>query len=384
MLELCHIGGVHITATKRWTNISYANIATTSPAAHRAASQWANALARGGAAEFGGDAEQRVLLPLRRATASLLACGVEDVCVGSSATALMSSIAWAVAPAEGSNVVSTQASFPSTVYPWSRVAESSGAEVRLAAHDEDMYTDPSAIMALIDEQTAVIVLSHVEYANGQRYDLESFSMAAQEVDALLITDATQSMGMVPIDAPNSGVDAMVASGYKWLRGSFGAAVGYISPRLRGLNPGLVGFRSHADMWDMRPDRVVLPQDASRFEYTTLHFGAALGLAEAVKEIVDFGIDEVWKHDLGLADLIVSGARELGFGIASPTNEDERSVIVSLRPPEGIDSNALAFSLQEDQGIIVSSRSGLIRISPHIDNVPEDIARLISALGSMLS
>jgi selenocysteine lyase/cysteine desulfurase len=238
-------------------------------------------------------------------------------------------------------------------------------------------------MSLIDEQTAVIVLSHVEYVNGQRYDLESFSKAAQEVDALLITDATQSMGMVPIDAPNSGVDAMVASGYKWLRGSFGAAVGYVSPRLRGLNPGLVGFRSHTDMWDMRPDRVVLPQDASRFEYTTLHFGAALGLAEAIKEIDAFGIDEVWEHDLALADLIVSEAKGLGFDIASPTNEAERSAIVSLRPPEGFDSNALASALQDDQGIIVSSRSGLIRVSPHIDNVPDDIARLISALGNLL-
>jgi len=179
-----------IEAPKRWTNISYANIATTSPAAHRAAAEWSDALARGGAAEFGGDAEQSALLPLRRATARLLACEVKDICVGSSATALMSSIAWAVAPEEGSNVVSTQASFPSTVYPWSRVAESFGAEVRLAAHDDDMYTDPSSVMTLIDEQTAVIVLSHVEYSNGQRYDLEAFSKAAKEVDALLITDAT--------------------------------------------------------------------------------------------------------------------------------------------------------------------------------------------------
>jgi len=372
-----------IEAPKRWINISYANIATTSPAAHRAAAEWADALARGGAAEFDGDAEQSALLPLRRATSRLLSCGVGDICVGSSATALMSSIAWAIAPGEGSNVVSTQASFPSTVYPWSRASESFGAEVRLAAHDDDMYTDPSSVMALIDEQTAVIVLSHVEYSNGQRYNLEAFSKVAREVDALLITDATQSMGMVPIDAPNFGVDAMVASGYKWLRGSFGAAVGYISPRLRELNPGLVGFRSHVDMWNMRPDRVDLPQDASRFEYTTLHFGAALGLAEAVNELDNFGIDEVWEHDLGLADLIISGAKELGFDIASPTNEAERSAIVSLRPPEGVDSDAVVFDLQEIHGIIVSSRSGLIRVSPHIDNVPGDIARLISALGSML-
>ena len=163
----------------------------------------------------------------------------------------------------------------------------------------------------------------------------------------------------------------------------GAAKGRKKPAKSTILFFLCGGSSHVDMWDMRPDRVNLPQDASRFEYTTLHFGAALGLAEAVKELDDFGIDEVWGHDLGLADLIISGARELGFGIASPTNEAERSAIVSLRPPKGVDSDAVAFDLQEGHGIIVSSRSGLIRVSPHIDNVPEDIARLISALGSTL-
>ena len=191
----------------RWTNLSFANVATTSPAAHSIASDWADSLARGGSAEFGGEAEESAMMPLREATSRLLSCEPADVCVGSSATELLCSIAWAVMPAEGSNIISTRASFPSTVYPWSRVAESSGAEIRLAEHDEDLYTDPEGILSLIDERTSVVTLSHVEYSNGQRYDIRRFADAAHSVGALLIVDATQSMGMLPIDAPASGADA---------------------------------------------------------------------------------------------------------------------------------------------------------------------------------
>ena len=176
--------------------------------------EWSNALARGGAAEFDGEAEKNGMMPLRRAAARLLSCDLEDICVGSSATELLCSIAWAVSPERGSNIVSTRASFPSTVYPWSRVADANGAEVRLADHDSDLYTDPEDIISLIDERTSVVTLSHVEYSSGQRYDLSRFAKAAHSVGALLVVDATQSLGMVPIEAAKTGADAIVSSGYK--------------------------------------------------------------------------------------------------------------------------------------------------------------------------
>ena len=369
----------------RWTNLSFANVATTSPAAHSIASDWADSLARGGSAEFGGEAEESAMIPLREATSRLLSCEPADVCVGSSATELLCSIAWAVMPAEGSNIISTRASFPSTVYPWSRVAESSGAEIRLAEHDEDLYTDPEGILSLIDERTSVVTLSHVEYSNGQRYDIRRFADAAHSVGALLIVDATQSMGMLPIDAPASGADALVSSGYKWLRGTYGAAVAYISPSISGkLNPGLVGFRSNSDLWDLRADRLALPDDASRFEYTTIHFGAALGLAAAVDELNEMGIERVWGHNSELADSIIEKAANFGISVASPLEDNERSAIVSLRLPEGLTSDAVARRLQDEFSIVVTSRAGLLRVSPHIDNNSGDVDALFHALGSILS
>ena len=360
--------------------MSYANIATTSSIAHIEASKWADSLATGGAAEFDSEAEKNAMIPLRKSAARLLNCDMKDVCVGSSATELISSLAWAIAPRKGSNIVSTEASFPSTVYPWARVSEEFGAELRLAPYDSKYYTKPEDILDLIDENTKVVTLSHVEYISGQRYDLELFAKAAHSVGALLIIDGTQSMGVIPINAYDSGADALVSSGYKWLRGCFGAAVAFISPELNtSLFPGLLGFRSHKNIWDMNANHYQLPEDASRFEFSTIHFGSALGLAESINEISEIGIENIWEHDKKLVDLIISRSEDINLEIISPLKDEERSAIVCIKTPSNFNSKAVVKMLQEEYGILVTSRSGFIRVSPHIDNDEKQIHFLMDSL-----
>ncbi len=374
----------YLSKMQKWTNLSYANVATTSPKAHEIATEWAESLARGGAAEFDADAEKNGMIPLRTATSKLLQCPISDICVSSSATEILCSLAWAISPKEGKNIVSTKASFPSTVYPWKRVSEEFGAEIRLAQHDENYYTKPEDIFGLIDKNTAVVTISHVEYACGQRYDLNSFAKAAHDVGALFIVDATQSMGMVPINAPDTGADAIVASGYKWLRGTYGAAVGYISPKLQSLSPGIIGFRSHKDIWNMKAERLEYPEDASRFEFTTIHFGAALGLAASIDEINDIGIQNVWEYDLKLTDSLIDGVLDLGLKIASSTDEQERSSIISIRIPSSFDTAEVVKKLQDEYGILTTNRSGFLRVSPHIDNNSKEIDFFLDALSKILN
>ena len=374
----------YLSKMQKWTNLSYANVATTSPKAHEIATEWSESLARGGAAEFDADAEKNGMIPLRTATSKLLQCPISDICVSSSATEILCSLAWAISPKEGKNIVSTKASFPSTVYPWKRVSEEFGAEIRLAQHDENYYTKPEDIFGLIDKNTAVVTISHVEYACGQRYDLNSFAEAAHDVGALFIVDATQSMGMVPINAPDTGADAIVASGYKWLRGTYGAAVGYISPKLQSLSPGIIGFRSHKDIWNMKAERLEYPEDASRFEFTTIHFGAALGLAASIDQINDIGIQNVWEYDLKLTDSLIEGVLDLGLKIASSTNEQERSSIISIRMPSSFDTAEVVKKLQDEYGILTTNRSGFLRVSPHIDNNSKEIDFFLDALSKILN
>jgi len=97
-----------------------------------------------------------------------------------------------------------------------------------------------------------------------------------------------------------------------------------------------------------------------------------------------GIEEVWRHDLALADSVIDGARRLGIEVASPLSESERSAIVSLRLPEGVSSEDIARRLQDEYSILVTSRTGLLRVSPHIDNTEGDVQALIEALERLIS
>src|SRR5207249_9252849 len=162
--------------------------------------------------------------------ARLFNCRPEEIAVGSSATELLSSLAWAVAPASGSNIVSTDMEFPSTVYPWARVARHTGAEVRLG----DMKGEhPLAgdLIGLIDPGTAVVCVSDVIYSTGQRLDVARLAEAAHRYGALLVIDATQSAGGIPTDVGALEADALTDASYKSLVGLLGIAVMYLSSHL---------------------------------------------------------------------------------------------------------------------------------------------------------
>ena len=288
----------------------------------------------------------------------------------------MASLAWAVSPPEGSNIVTSEAAHPSTMYPWMRVAEATKARVRWA-RGENWYVAPETIEGLVDDRTAVVCLSHVEYGTGQLHDLGRFAELAHAHGALLVVDATQSAGQVPIDVEATGVDAVVSSTYKWMCGPFGAGVMYLSPSLQETSPGIVGWRSHDNMWDFQADRLVYPRSAKRFEYGTMAYGTALGAGQAIDYLLDLGIEAIAAHNRAIAEELRLGLLDLGADILSPRDALERSAIIAARFP-GRDSRTLTGALEE-QGVVASLRRDFIRFAPHLYNDSEDVEKALYAL-----
>lgn len=367
-------------ASGKCTYLNAANVSLMYRGTEEAITAWQRDLAENGSINFDETAEAAVFGDLHCQTARLFNARPEDIAAGSSATELISSFAWAVAPESGTNVVSTDIVFPSTIYPWFRVARHTKCEVRLA-EGRDNYADPDDVIGLIDDRTAVVCVSHVEYGSGQRYDLKELADVAHDHGALLVVDATQSAGAIPIDATDSGVDALVTGGYKWLCGPFGAAVMYLAPHLQDqLDPGLVGFRSHKDMWDLQTDRVEFQATAQRFEYSTLAYGCAIGLARSIEYIVDIGVQRIFSYNRHLADLLIDGLQERNAEIISPLDEAGRTSIVAARFP-GKDSDQMAQELKA-AGIMVSSRKDFVRFSPHFYNRPADIQRTFTSIDEL--
>lgn len=369
-------------ASKKSVYLNTASVCLMYSGAERAVVEWMHDLAENGTIHFDEAAEERAFSTLHASAARLFNCGPEDIAVGSSATELLASLAWAVAPAAGSNIVSSGLEFPSTIYPWSRVARHTGAEVRLAGTRGD---DPSAddLIGLIDRRTAVVCVSDVIYSTGRRRDIAGLAEAAHRNGALLVIDATQSAGAIPIDVGALGVDALITASYKWLCGPFGVAVMYLAPHLHErLEPGLVGFRSHERMWDLRADRLQFPPNAHRFEFSTMAYGCASGLAASIDYLLGLVVGRIFARNKGLADLLIEGLRERGAAILSPTEDPARSSIVATRFA-GVDVQRLAETLNA-AGVVVSARQDILRFSPHLYNDAEDIRHALTRLDRCLT
>jgi selenocysteine lyase/cysteine desulfurase len=374
-------GREHFPAIAKSTYLNAASIALMYQGASETAVAWQQDLAQNGTLSFDEAAEKDVFSDLHEVFARLIAANPEDIAVGSSFTELVASLAWAMMPARGENIVGVDVVFPSTIYPWLRVAQTTGCEIRLLP-TTDGYADPEELVGLIDDHTAVVAISHVEFGSGQRYNLQNLAQAAHSHGALLVVDATQSAGAIPIDVSRDGADILVAAGYKWLCGPFGAAVMYVAPHLQTrFEPGLVGFRSHKDMWDLRADRIHYRNDAGRFEFGTMAYGCALGLAKAIEFILNLGVDAVRAHDLKLRARLEEGLEQRGAQMLGPSIEKEQSPIISALFP-GFSSHRIVDFLK-DQGVIVSPRADFVRFSPHLYNCSDDIDHALEILDHTL-
>jgi len=367
--------------TEEWSYLNAANVALMPMSAAKVMTDWQTDVALNGSNNFNDHAEDTAFDGLRDQGAKLFGCRPEDIAGGSSCTELLSSLAWAVMPKEHENVVSTDIVFPSTIYPFTRVSHHTGCEIRLAP-GHNGYASFDEIVKNIDRNTSIVSISHVEYTGGQVYDLAALAEVAHAHGALLIVDATQSAGAIPIDAPDSGADAIVAGGYKWLCGPFGAAVMYLAPHLQNtLDPGFVGFRSHNNMWDLSPDRLEYPDTAKRFESSTMAFGCIKGLEKSIKYLTDIGIARIYDHNIALADRLIEGLNDLDVEVVSPMTPSERTSIVTCRI-EGFNPREIVDSLKE-RNIVAHKRQDFLRFSPHVYNTDRDVDRAITELRSLL-
>jgi selenocysteine lyase/cysteine desulfurase len=336
-----------------------------------------------GTTGFDEAAETGCLEEARDAAAELLRAQRDDVAIVKSATEAFGMLAWWVRPPAGTNVVTIDIEHPSTAYPWLRVARETGAEARLVRVWDDPETLTSGLVAEhVDANTSVIAVSYVQYSTGYRFVLSELAELAHAHDALLAVDATQAAGMAPIDVVRDDVDVLVAGGYKWLCGPFGAAICWLRPELREqFDPPFVGWRSTVDPYTFDARTMPLAPTARSMEYSTMGYGSAVALGGALRYVLELGVDRVLAHDQELASRLANGLESLGAQVLTPREDAHRAGIVTARYP-GRDGEAVAAQLN-DAGVIVSPRFGATRFSVHFFNDERDVDCALETLSGML-
>jgi len=370
-------------ALDRFTYLNTASAGLVPASVVQPAHEFEAELAQAGTTGMDEDTEVGILEGARHAAAGLLHADPAAIAIATSFTEALCQLAWWLRPGQGQNVVSTEVDFPSVTYPWHRIAEDTGCQVRLVpVLDDPVGFDVNTVAEHVDSATAVICISHVQYLTGHLLDLHDLVTLAHDHEALLIIDATQSAGQVPIDVTATGVDALITGSYKWLCSTFGAAACYLSPALlREFRPPLVGWRSTEHPYSLDARWLPPAATARRMEYSTMSYASAIAFGRAIRYIASLALDEVADHNRQLAGQLIDGLTERGATLLTPRDPKRRAGTVTARFP-GRDGEAVAAGLTR-RGVIVSPRVGSTRFSMHFYNDSDDVDRALAALDLVL-
>lgn len=239
--------------------------------------------------------------------ASLLGCAADEVAFTDSATRAWLAAFDAVPLAAGDRVLVTEVEYAGQAIPILRRADEVGATVSKIPSTPSGSVDVDALRSMLDERVRLVSLVHVPTNGGLVNPVAPVVAAAHEVGALVLLDACQSTGQVPIDVAALDVDMLSGSGRKWLRGPRGT--GFLVVRrsvLPRLRPRLVDLRSGT--WTSPAD-YELRSDARVFELWESSPADRLGLLAAVRYALDLGIPAI-------ADAVRARAEYLRAGLAT--------------------------------------------------------------------
>lgn len=212
--------------------------------------------------------------------------------------------------------------------------------------------DPADIRRALRADTRLIALTHVSNVTGTVQPLREVARIAREAGVPLVVDAAQSAGHLPIDLKEEGIDLLAAPGHKALLGPLGTGFLYIRPglerRMRTFREGGTGSSSEEPAQpDFMPDRL---------EAGSHNAIGLAGLAAAVAEVMDFGIEQAVVHDGNLVRTFLDGIDGVdGLRIIGINGVRNRIGVFSIRI-DGIEPHELSAVLEERHGIL--TRSGL--------------------------
>ena len=276
----------------------------------------------------------------------------------------------------GDNVVIPEREYPANVYPWMNLAHR-GVEVRRLP-DREGRVRLDALPDVCDARTRVVSLSFVQFASGFKTTLAEVGRFCRERDCLFLVDAIQGLGAFPVDVEADGIDFLTADGHKWLTGPEGTAVFFCrTERLDTLRLTQVGAASVAKPHAYLTYDLTLADTARRFEAGSLNVGGVFSLAAAMDFLQSLGMEAITERVLALTDRLCAGLLARGSQVVSSRLPGEASGIVvftqAAHPPSGV------VERLRERGIIVSSRAGAVRASPHFYNTVDEIDRLLEAL-----
>ncbi|MFX1516263.1 MAG: aminotransferase class V-fold PLP-dependent enzyme [Promethearchaeota archaeon] len=293
----------------------------------------------------------------------------------------LAAIAEAIRWLKGDKIVINDLEYTSNSYTYQALAEKFGLNLEVIQNIDGVLPMES-LSQEIDHSTRLVAISHVQFSNGFRIDLQELAKICHENNAHLMVDAIQSLGAVPVDVQKQNVDYLASGGYKWLLGPLGTGFIYLKRELAELlNPSFVGSMSDENPLELSHHQHIPAPGAKRFQ-------ASLGphtilLAKAIEFLDNLGIENIFAQIMRLTDLIIEIIEERNYHLNTPTeNKEQRSGIINFSCPNG--DKIVAQLRKLAKPIAISYREGGLRLSPHCYNTEDEIQTCLDTIKSLHS
>jgi selenocysteine lyase/cysteine desulfurase len=367
----------HYPTLERHRYLNQASLGLIGDPAVQAMHRFIDDTARHGNGCMSDEDEARFLNSLRSVAARLFSCPADRIAIVGCASEILAQLPLMVPLPPRATVIAVKTDFPAVTRPWLREQRLGRARIRFV-EDRPSESLTDALIDAIDESTAVVAVSSVQFATGTAVDVRRLDQAVSTAGGRLIVDVTQELGARPVDASAWNADAVVCSGYKWLGGHGGVALALMSPRLLDQVPPLTGWMGAPDPFDFDATSLAMAKDARRYTQSTMSYASVACLTAAVEQLLDVGARSIESHAARLAAVLVERAGHLGWQpFRSPAGPDGCSHIVALSHR----SRAAAEARQAlaDRGILCGARGGRVRVSIAPYNDEDDIDALVQSL-----
>lgn len=306
---------------------------------------------------------------LRARIAELLHAPAGSTAIAPSVSVALTTLAGGLPLPEGRDkVLIGGLDFPTIGHQW---LSRPGLEVEFVPSTDGKTIPPEAFMERIDSRTALVVTTQLLYTTGYLQDARAIADAAHAQGALCVIDGYQTVGCVPIDVAQLDCDAFVGGCLKWLSGGPGTAFLYLRPELvLRTRPQGTGWFATRDPFSFTLQELHFADDARRLETGTWAVPSHYAGLAGIELILEVGVENIQERLRDLTGRILERCDQAGVETFTPHERTRRCGIVTLgcEHPEEVEATLQA------EGVVVDSRPGRVRLSPHWCVTEEDLER----------
>ena len=277
-------------------------------------------------------------------------------------------------------IVMTDLDFPSVRYVYDELATRLGARIVAVPSDDGISIDVQRVVDAIDERTRLVAISHVLFRSAYIMEVDAIIRRAKEVGALVSLDAFHSVGVIPVDAKQLGVDFLSGGVLKWLCGGPGGAFLYASPEAsQSLTPSFTGWQAHERPFAFE-NEMHYASDAWRWLNGTPPIPALFAAIEGPRIVRRAGIDAIRAKSTRQTSRLIELADARGYKVTAPRDPARRGGTIAFDVPHAY---GVAQALLANDVIVDYRPNAGIRVAPHFYTSDEELTRVVEMIDSIL-